>query len=143
PQTQSLPSFLNLPMPSRPSFLWPGAFPPLPTTLRTGLLPLPSIPSVPTIPTVISPIPFSFPPFLYFLNFPNPGVFPPLPTTLPKGLPPLQSIPSVPTIPTAVPSIPFFSPPFSHSTSLNTPFFYLLHTGSSLIRFLVVFVSLL
>ncbi|MFQ6649391.1 hypothetical protein Gotur_023435, partial [Gossypium turneri] len=37
PQTQSLSSFPNLPTPSRPSFPWPGALPPLPTTLPTGL----------------------------------------------------------------------------------------------------------
>ncbi|KAG4110485.1 hypothetical protein ERO13_D13G051832v2 [Gossypium hirsutum] len=37
PRTQSLPSFPNLPTPSRPSFSWPGALPPLPTTFPTGL----------------------------------------------------------------------------------------------------------
>ncbi|TYJ00301.1 hypothetical protein E1A91_A13G078400v1 [Gossypium mustelinum] len=116
PQTQSLPSFPNLPMPSRSSFPWPGALPPLPTTLPTGLPPLPSIPSVPTIPTVIPPIPFSFPPLPSFPNLPNLGALPPLPTTFPRGLPPLPSIPSVPTTPTTVPSIPFFSPPPSRST---------------------------
>nr|KJB84370.1 hypothetical protein B456_N021600 [Gossypium raimondii] len=61
PQPQSLPSFPNLPTPSRQSFPWPGALPPLPTTLPTGLPPLPSIPSVPTIPT-------AFPLFLSFLH---------------------------------------------------------------------------
>ncbi|KAB1993819.1 hypothetical protein ES319_D13G058100v1 [Gossypium barbadense] len=113
PQPQSLPYFPNLPTPSRQSFPWPGALPPLPTTLPTGLPPLPSIPSVPTIPTAIPPIPFSFPPLPSFPNLPNPGALPPLPTTLPSGLPPL---PSIPSIPTAVPSIPFFSSPPSRST---------------------------
>ncbi|KAK8317014.1 hypothetical protein V6Z12_A13G081300 [Gossypium hirsutum] len=62
PQTQSLPSFPNLPTPSRPSFPWPGALPPLPTTFPRGLPPLPSIPSVPTTPTTVPSIPFFSPP---------------------------------------------------------------------------------
>ncbi|TYG36375.1 hypothetical protein ES288_D13G060200v1 [Gossypium darwinii] len=93
PQTQSLSSFPNLPTPSRPSFPWPGALPPLPTTLPTGLPLLPNFPSVPIIRTTIPPIPFSSPPLPSFPNLPNPGPLPPLPTTLPRGLPLLPSIP--------------------------------------------------
>ncbi|PPD95962.1 hypothetical protein GOBAR_DD07026 [Gossypium barbadense] len=72
PQPQSLPYFSNLPTPSRQSFPWPGALPPLPTTLPTGLPPSAKHSLSPHNPNCCSPYSFLFSTIAIFPLSPKP-----------------------------------------------------------------------